>query len=52
MKMADNIALMKNGKIIQQGAPYNIYNKPLDSSVAAFFSDINIIFLEFCVCLY
>ena len=43
MKMADNIALMKNGKIIQQGAPYNIYNKPLNSSVAAFFSDINIL---------
>ena len=28
MNMADNIALMRDGKIIQQGAPYNIYNKP------------------------
>ena len=43
MKMADNIALMRNGRIIQQGAPYNIYNKPLDSNVASFFSDINIL---------
>ena len=43
MKMADNIALMNNGKIIQQGSPYNIYNKPLNRSVASFFSDINIL---------
>ena len=28
MNMADNIVLMRDGKIIQQGAPYNIYNKP------------------------
>ena len=43
MSMADNIALMRNGKIIQQGAPYNIYNKPIDKNVASFFSDINIL---------
>ena len=41
MNMADNIALMRDGKIIQQGAPYNIYNKPIDKNVASFFSDIN-----------
>ena len=41
MNMADNIALMRDGKIIQQGAPYNIYNNPIDKNVASFFSDIN-----------
>ena len=41
MNMADNIALMRDGKIIQQGAPYNIYNKPINKNVASFFSDIN-----------
>ena len=41
MNMADNIALMRDGKIIQQGAPDNIYNKPIDKNVASFFSDIN-----------
>ena len=41
MNMADNIALMRDGRIIQQGAPYNIYNKPIDKNVASFFSDIN-----------
>ncbi|MAI97448.1 MAG: Fe3+/spermidine/putrescine ABC transporter ATP-binding protein [Rhodobacteraceae bacterium] len=43
MKMADSIALMRAGEIVQQGAPYNIYNKPVDSKAAAFFSDINMI---------
>ncbi len=43
MRMADTIALMYNGVILQQGAPYNIYNKPKDSKVASFFSDVNII---------
>ncbi len=43
MRMADKIALMHNGVILQEGAPYNIYNKPVGAEVAAFFSDVNII---------
>lgn len=43
MRMADQIALMRGGKIVQVGAPYNIYNAPKDTNAAAFFSDINII---------
>ncbi|WP_414898985.1 ABC transporter ATP-binding protein [Rhodovulum sp. YEN HP10] len=43
MRMADEIALMRGGRIVQQGAPYNIYNAPVDRSAAAFFSDINVI---------
>ena len=43
MRMADNIALMRDGRIVQQGAPYNIYNAPTDRQAAAFFSDINVI---------
>jgi len=43
MRMADEIALMRQGRIVQQGAPYNIYNAPRDRAAAAFFSDINII---------
>ena len=30
MKMADEIALMRNGEIVQKGAPYNLYNAPVD----------------------
>jgi len=43
MRMADQIALMRDGRIVQRGAPYNIYNAPVDRDAAAFFSDINMI---------
>ena len=43
MRMADNIALMRGGRIVQEGAPYNIYNAPADRDAVAFFSDINVI---------
>lgn len=43
MRMADEIALMRGGRIVQRGAPYNIYNTPVDLQAAAFFSDINVI---------
>lgn len=43
MRMADEIALMRGGRIVQQGAPYNLYNTPVDLSAAAFFSDVNVL---------
>ncbi|MCB1328471.1 MAG: ABC transporter ATP-binding protein [Maritimibacter sp.] len=43
MRMADEIALMRKGRIVQHGAPYNVYNAPVDREAAAFFSDINVI---------
>lgn len=43
MRMADEIALMRAGRIVQKGAPYNIYNAPVDRAAAAFFSDVNVI---------
>ena len=43
MRMADEIALMRDGRIVQRGAPYNIFNAPVDKQAAAFFSDINVI---------
>ena len=41
MRMADEIALMRDGRIVQQASPYNIYNAPADRAAAAFFSDVN-----------
>lgn len=41
MKMADQIALMRDGEIVQSGAPYTIFNAPVDKAAAGFFSDIN-----------
>ncbi|MFV0473766.1 MAG: ABC transporter ATP-binding protein [Pikeienuella sp.] len=43
MRMADRIALMRDGRIVQTGAPYNVYNRPVDREAAAFLSDVNVI---------
>lgn len=43
MRMADEIALMRNGQIVQQGAPYNVYTRPVDKAAVSFFSDINVL---------
>lgn len=43
MRMADRIALMRAGRIVQEGAPLDIYNAPADPAAAAFFSDVNTI---------
>jgi len=41
MKVSDSIALMRGGSIVQKGAPYNVYNKPVDSKAAKFLSNYN-----------
>ncbi|NUB43437.1 ABC transporter ATP-binding protein [Fertoebacter nigrum] len=43
LRMGDEIALMRAGRIVQRGSPYNVYNAPVDRAAAAFFSDINVI---------
>ncbi|HEY5725417.1 MAG TPA: ABC transporter ATP-binding protein [Methylomirabilota bacterium] len=43
MRMADRIALMREGAVVQEGAPYAIYNDPVDREAAQFFSDVNVV---------
>ncbi len=43
MKVSDSIGLMREGAIVQKGAPYNVYNKPIDSKAAKFLSNYNTI---------
>ncbi|MEM6550264.1 MAG: ABC transporter ATP-binding protein [Pseudomonadota bacterium] len=43
MRMADRIALMRDGRVVQVGAPYDLYHDPVDRQTAAFFSDLNVI---------
>lgn len=43
MRMADEIALMRDGRIVQQGAPYNVYTRPVDRAAVLFFSDANVL---------
>ena len=41
MFMADRIALMKDGRILQMDRPENIYCHPVNPFVATFFGDVN-----------
>jgi len=43
MRMADEIALMRDGRIVQVGAPYNVYTRPVDRAAVSFFSDTNLL---------
>ena len=41
MFMADRIALMRQGRIVQLGTPANLYYQPSEAFVASFFGEIN-----------
>ena len=43
LSMADRIAVLKDGKIRQQGTPEELYNFPIDRFCAEFLGDINVI---------
>ena len=46
MRMADEIALMRDGRVVQRAAPYNLYTAPGDRAAASFFSDVNVLRAE------
>ena len=41
MRLADRVALMRAGRIVQQGLPTEIYDSPVDAGAAEFFSEVN-----------
>jgi iron(III) transport system ATP-binding protein len=41
MFLADRIALMRNGKLVQLGSPVDLYNRPADGFAASFFGEVN-----------
>ncbi|MFI0472276.1 ABC transporter ATP-binding protein [Halomonas sp. HMF6819] len=41
MFMADRIALMRDGRIVQTGTPYELYCLPVDPFVVTFFGEVN-----------
>jgi len=43
MGMADEIALLRRGRVVQQGPPYTMYTAPGDREAAGFFSNINVL---------
>jgi len=41
MRMADRIALMRAGRLVQLGTPADLYRRPVDLGAARFFSEVN-----------
>ncbi|EDP66288.1 ABC transporter related protein [alpha proteobacterium BAL199] len=41
MFMADRIAVMRAGRIVQEGTPVELYCEPVDAFVASFFGEVN-----------
>ena len=41
MFLADRIALMRAGKLVQLGSPVDLYNRPADGFAASFFGEVN-----------
>lgn len=46
MYLADRIAVMDQGKLVQIGTPHDIYYHPASMFVAGFFSDVNVMAAE------
>ena len=41
MELADRILLMRQGRLVQQGTPRELYHCPIDADAARFFSHFN-----------
>lgn len=41
MFMADRIAVMRDGRVVQEGTPVELYCEPVDAFVASFFGEVN-----------
>jgi iron(III) transport system ATP-binding protein len=47
LSLADSVAVLRDGRIVQQGAPAQLYEQPSDERVARFLGAINLIEAEF-----
>jgi ABC-type Fe3+/spermidine/putrescine transport system ATPase subunit len=47
MALADKIVIMKNGGVLQTGAPYDVYHKPSSPFVASFLGEANFLRVKF-----
>jgi len=43
LSMSDQVAVMRDGRIVQAGSPLELYTCPVDDEVAAFVSDANLV---------
>jgi iron(III) transport system ATP-binding protein len=47
LSLADDVAVLRDGRIIQQGAPTELYERPVDERLARFLGAVNVIEASF-----
>jgi iron(III) transport system ATP-binding protein len=47
LSMADHVAVLRDGRIVQQGDPAELYERPADARLAGFLGAVNVIDAEF-----
>ncbi len=47
LSLADSVAVLRDGRIIQQGAPAELYERPADERLARFLGAVNLIHADF-----
>ena len=47
LSLADSVAVLRDGKIVQQGAPAELYERPADERLARFLGAVNVIDADF-----
>lgn len=45
--MADHVAVLREGRIVQQGSPAELYERPADARLAGFLGEVNLVDAEF-----
>ncbi len=43
LSLADSVAVLRDGKIVQQGAPSELYERPVDEQLARFLGAVNLL---------
>ncbi|HWJ51494.1 MAG TPA: ABC transporter ATP-binding protein [Solirubrobacteraceae bacterium] len=47
LSMADSVAVLRDGRIVQQGSPADLYERPVDERLARFLGAVNVIDADF-----
>jgi iron(III) transport system ATP-binding protein len=47
LSLADSVAVLRDGKIVQQGSPADLYERPADERLARFLGAVNVLYASF-----
>jgi len=47
LSLADSVAVLRGGRIVQQGSPAELYERPVDEDLASFLGAVNVIDADF-----